>query len=63
MGSCFWEAYVLLYYIQAKQREYIEDEDDYRNKTCYLPKKWIYTWEGHTQGVQAVVMGERKDLG
>ncbi|KAF4754762.1 Pre-mRNA-processing factor 17 [Perkinsus olseni] len=40
--------------IQARQMEYIEDEDDYRNKTCYLPKKWIHTWEGHTQGVQAI---------
>mmetsp|Transcript_4480 Transcript_4480/g.10399 ORF Transcript_4480/g.10399 Transcript_4480/m.10399 type:complete len:603 (+) Transcript_4480:54-1862(+) len=24
------------------------------DRSCYLPKKWIYTWSGHTMGVQQI---------
>lgn len=24
------------------------------NEYCYLPKKWIFTWSGHTKGVNAI---------
>mmetsp|Transcript_63303 Transcript_63303/g.119886 ORF Transcript_63303/g.119886 Transcript_63303/m.119886 type:complete len:595 (-) Transcript_63303:77-1861(-) len=27
---------------------------DIDERHCYLPKKWIHTWQGHTMGVQAI---------
>merc|ERR1719253_53037 len=27
---------------------------DMDEKNCFLPKKWIHTWSGHTMGVQAI---------
>jgi len=27
---------------------------DVDERQCYLPKKWIHTWSGHTMGVQAI---------
>ena len=37
-------------------RSWLEPPRDKRaeNDTCFLPKRWIHTWSGHTKGVNAI---------
>jgi hypothetical protein len=37
-------------------RSWIEAPKDVKanNETCYIPKRWIHTWSGHTKGVSAI---------
>lgn len=39
-------------------RSWIENKvqmpKDVDDKQCFLPKKWLHTWSGHTMGVQAI---------
>jgi pre-mRNA-processing factor 17 len=38
-------------------RSWLEPPKDLKkpdNEYCYLPKKWIHTWSGHTKGVNAI---------
>lgn len=37
-------------------RSWLEGPKDKRNESeyCYLPKRWVHTWSGHTKGVNAI---------
>jgi WD40 repeat protein len=37
-------------------RSWLEGPKDKKNEGeyCYLPKKWVHTWTGHTKGVNAI---------
>mmetsp|Transcript_28864 Transcript_28864/g.66518 ORF Transcript_28864/g.66518 Transcript_28864/m.66518 type:complete len:581 (+) Transcript_28864:42-1784(+) len=32
----------------------VQPPKDVDDRKCFLPKKWIHTWQGHTMGVQAI---------
>ncbi len=38
------------------KRSWMEPPKDKKkeNEYCYLPKKWVHTWSGHTKGVNAI---------
>ena len=37
-------------------RSWLEAPKDLKaeNEHCFLPKRWIHTWSGHTKGVNAI---------
>lgn len=39
-----------------RRRSWIEGPKDKRKESdyCYLPKRWVHTWSGHTKGVNAI---------
>merc|ERR1712032_435584 len=38
-------------WIESKAQPPKNVDDD---RTCYLPKKWVHTWSGHTMGVHQI---------
>jgi hypothetical protein len=47
-------ATVFLFFCQG--RSWLEPPRDLHKESdyCYLPKKWIHSWTGHTKGVNAI---------
>lgn len=42
--------------IHGKGRSWLEAPKDTRadNDVCYVPKRWVHTWSGHTKGVNGI---------
>lgn len=40
-------------------RSWLEAPKDLKaeNEHCFLPKRWVHTWSGHTKGVNAIRSG------
>lgn len=45
-------------------RSWLEAPKDLKaeNEHCFLPKRWIHTWSGHTKGVNAIRSDTTKAL-